>query len=74
MTGIRRGFRYDARLATEGQWPLDQGSVTMAMHYPKRTSKRKRVRQFGFRARMKTSLGRKMINRKRKMKRKLTPM
>ena len=28
-----------------------------AMHYPKRTSKRKRVRQFGFRARMKTSLG-----------------
>lgn len=45
----------------------------MAMHYPKRSSTRKRVRQFGFRARMKTRLGRKMINRKRKMKRRVTP-
>ena len=45
----------------------------MAMHYPRRVSKRKRVRQFGFRARMKTRLGRKMINRKRRMKRRLTP-
>ena len=45
----------------------------MAMHYPKRSSNRKRARQFGFRARMKTRLGRKMINRKRKMKRRITP-
>jgi large subunit ribosomal protein L34 len=45
----------------------------MAMHYPRRVSKRKRVRQFGFRARMKTRLGRKMINRKRRMKRRVTP-
>lgn len=45
----------------------------MAMHYPRRVSKRKRARQFGFRARMKTRLGRKMINRKRRMKRRLTP-
>ena len=47
--------------------------VKMAMHYPRRVSKRKRVRQFGFRARMKTRLGRKMINRKRRLKRRLTP-
>jgi len=45
----------------------------MAMHYPRRVSKRKRARQFGFRARMKTRLGRKMINRKRRLKRRLTP-
>jgi large subunit ribosomal protein L34 len=35
------------------------------MHYPHRTSRIKRVRAIGFRARMKTKNGRKMINRKR---------
>ena len=45
----------------------------MAMHYPRRVSKIKRVRQFGFRARMKTKAGRKMINRKRSLGRRLTP-
>jgi large subunit ribosomal protein L34 len=45
----------------------------MAMHYPRRVSKVKRARMFGFRARMKTRLGRKMINRKRSMGRQLTP-
>ena len=43
----------------------------MAMHYPRRVSKVKRVRMFGFRARMKTRLGRKMLSAKRRMGRRL---
>lgn len=43
-----------------------------AMHYPRRQSNVKRRRKFGFRARMKTTLGRKMINRKRRMGRRLS--
>ncbi len=43
----------------------------MAMHYPRRVSKIKRARQFGFRARMRTRLGRKMINRKRRLGRRV---
>jgi large subunit ribosomal protein L34 len=42
------------------------------MHYPRRVSNTKRVRKFGFRARMKTKNGRKMINRKRRMGRRLS--
>jgi large subunit ribosomal protein L34 len=42
------------------------------MHYPRRISKIKRVRKFGFRARMKTKAGRKLINRKRRLGRALT--
>ena len=42
------------------------------MHYPRRVSKIKRIRKFGFRARMKTKNGRKMINRKRRLGRRLT--
>lgn len=42
------------------------------MHYPHRVSRIKRVRKLGFRARMKTRLGRKMINRKRRLGRRLT--
>jgi ribosomal protein L34 len=38
----------------------------MAIHYPRRVSKVKRRRKFGFRARMKTTNGRKTINRKRR--------
>lgn len=38
----------------------------MAIHYPRRKSRIKRVRQFGFRARMKTKRGRQLINRKRR--------
>lgn len=37
----------------------------MAIHYPRRTSRIKRKRSIGFRARMKTKSGRKLINRKR---------
>ena len=36
------------------------------MHYPHRISKVKRARKVGFRARMKTKNGRKMMNRKRR--------
>jgi large subunit ribosomal protein L34 len=35
------------------------------MHYPHKSSNIKRARNIGFRARMKTKNGRKMINRKR---------
>jgi large subunit ribosomal protein L34 len=41
------------------------------MHYPHRISKIKRARKLGFRARMKTTNGRKMINRKRAAGRKV---
>lgn len=37
----------------------------MGMHYPKKKSKIRRKRRMGFRARMKTRNGRKLINRKR---------
>lgn len=36
------------------------------MHYPHRISKVKRARKLGFRARMRTKSGRRIINRKRR--------
>lgn len=39
----------------------------MAMHYPRRTSNVKRRRKLGFRARMKTRSGRKLINKRRRI-------
>ena len=39
----------------------------MSTHYPKRRSLTKRRRKFGFRARMRTKNGRKMINAKRRI-------
>jgi len=39
----------------------------MGVHYPRRISKIKRKRKFGFRARMKSHTGRKVINRKRRV-------
>lgn len=41
------------------------------MHYPHRVSKIKRRRTQGFRARMRTAGGRKMIRRKRRLGRKV---
>lgn len=35
------------------------------MHYPHKNSRRKRKRAIGFRARMRTARGRKLINRRR---------
>ncbi len=43
----------------------------MANHYPKRRSNIKRRRKFGFLARMKTSAGRKLLNRKRSIGRRV---
>ncbi len=43
----------------------------MGFAYPKRVSKVKRKRSIGFRARMKTKNGRKLINRKRRVGRSL---
>jgi large subunit ribosomal protein L34 len=40
------------------------------MHYPRRNSKVKRARKQGFRARMRTASGRRIINRKRRAGRK----
>ena len=41
------------------------------MHYPRRVSRIKRKRSIGFRARMRTKNGRKMMNRKRRLGRSL---
>ena len=41
------------------------------MHYPHRISKVKRARKLGFRARMRTKNGRKIINAKRRAGRKV---
>ncbi|MCR9215661.1 50S ribosomal protein L34 [Phycisphaerales bacterium ac7] len=41
------------------------------MHYPRRVSRIKRKRAIGFRARMRTKNGRKMMNRKRRLGRSL---
>jgi large subunit ribosomal protein L34 len=37
------------------------------MHYPRKVSKIKKVRKSGFRARMRTKNGRKILNRRRSM-------
>ena len=44
----------------------------MSTHYPKRRSLIKRARKFGFRARMKSRHGRKMLNRRRAIGRTLS--
>lgn len=41
------------------------------MHYPHRISKVKRARKLGFRARMRTASGRRIINAKRRAGRKV---
>ena len=41
------------------------------MHYPHKISKVKRARKIGFRARMRTKGGRDMINRKRRVGRRV---
>lgn len=43
------------------------------MHYPHKSSRIKKVRSVGFRARMSTTKGRKIINRKRRMGRRISP-
>lgn len=41
------------------------------MHYPRKVSRRRRKRRIGFRARRRTPAARKMLNRKRRLGRKL---
>ena len=36
------------------------------MHYPRKISRRKKIRKQGFRTRMKTSKGRKLLNKQRR--------
>lgn len=43
----------------------------MAIHYPRRISRLKRVRGQGFRARMRTKSGRKIMNRRRRIGRRI---
>ena len=43
----------------------------MAVHYPRRVSNTKRKRKFGFRARMQTTSGRKILNHKRSIGRRV---
>jgi large subunit ribosomal protein L34 len=43
----------------------------MAVHYPRRVSKIKKKRQMGFRARMRTKSGRKIINARRRIGRRV---
>lgn len=41
-------------------------STVMALHYPRKTSRIKKIRKSGFRARMATKAGRKIINGRRR--------
>ena len=54
-------------------WPAASGVTDLeaTVHYPKRVSRIKRKRAIGFRARMRTRNGRKMMNRKRRAGRSL---
>lgn len=42
------------------------------MHYPRKVSKIKRIRKVGFRARMRTTKGRKIMNSKRRVGRRVS--
>ncbi|MCH8270718.1 MAG: 50S ribosomal protein L34 [Planctomycetes bacterium] len=44
------------------------------MHYPRKTSNIKRRRNLGFRARMRTRSGRKLINRRRRIGRRVNSL
>ncbi|MCH7793416.1 MAG: 50S ribosomal protein L34 [Planctomycetes bacterium] len=44
------------------------------MHYPRKTSNIKRRRNLGFRARMRTRSGRKLINRRRRLGRQINSL
>ena len=65
--GGRRAYK-SARFPLLGE---RLGAIPMAMHYPRRVSRIKKKRSQGFRARMKTKSGRKIINGRRKIGRHL---
>ena len=66
-----RGFRRHAAdwIRPHPRGPTREGRL--AMHYPHVWSNRARKRRIGFRARMKTKGGRKLINRQRRIGRSL---
>ena len=66
-------FRLLARPVRLVNLSLAIESIPMGMAYPKRWSRKTRKRRHGFRNRMKTTNGRKMISRKRAAGRKLAP-
>ncbi len=43
------------------------------MHYPHKVSRIKKIRKVGFRARMSTRKGRAIVNRKRRLGRRISP-
>ncbi|MSR17736.1 MAG: 50S ribosomal protein L34 [Phycisphaerales bacterium] len=43
------------------------------MHYPHKLSRTKKIRSIGFRARMASAKGRKIVNRKRRVGRRINP-
>jgi len=66
-----RPARWRAGFVATGGWTAARRLANIhatsgtAMHYPHKSSKIKRARSIGFRARMRTKKGRQMINRKR---------
>lgn len=78
---FRRSYYLDPSVGGMGFEPASCRSIRhsyseiipMGMAYPKRWSRKTRKRRHGFRNRMKTTNGRKMINRKRAAGRKLAP-
>lgn len=66
------GVRVDAALRLDACGPSMEAhfflaEFPMSIHYPKRCSRIKRKRSIGFRARMRTKGGRKVINRQRRV-------
>ena len=53
--------------------PFGRDDETNAMHYPHKSSNVRRTRRLGFRTRMKTRKGRQIINRKRRLGRRISP-
>lgn len=57
---------------TPVEYPTAPVFRQILMHYPRKTSKLKRIRKVGFRARMSTTKGRKIMNSKRRVGRSTT--
>jgi large subunit ribosomal protein L34 len=62
-------YQSPCRTTTYADKLIHQDDTTM--HYPHKTSKVKRARKIGFRARMATKKGRQAINRKRRVGRRV---
>ena len=70
------GFRRPYRQVSEesiGWLKVNCREASRAMHYPRRNSSISKRRSQGFRARMKTSKGRRIVNRRRALGRTVAP-